>query len=374
MRARKGKPVMDFEFTEEQALLRESLQRLISREYSFERRRSSFEAHGSDTAIWRLFAQQGLLALGFPENVGGCGGPTEIMLVMEEFGRGLVHEPFLSTVVLGGGLIREHGTVAQRARLLPRIAEGGCRLVLAHQEAGARYVLDRVGTFARRGRGTYVLNGSKAMIADAPAADGLIISARDESAGGLSLFLVTPNAPGVRMTRFRTLDGRSAADIRLENVKVATAARLGSAGFALTALEQVVDCGLAALCAEAVGVMEAVNETCYQHLDTRKRCGQRMAEMSIIATQARSMSYLATRRCRELDRSERRRALGASTAFVGRAARFIAQQAVQLYGSVTTSAELKIGEYVKRLTMINASFRDVEHRPDTLTGLLRAHA
>jgi alkylation response protein AidB-like acyl-CoA dehydrogenase len=127
---------MDFEFTEEQSLLRESLQRLISREYSFERRRSSFEAHGSDTAMWRLFAQQGLLALGFPENVGGCGGPTEIMLVMEEFGRGLVHEPFLSTVVLGGGLIREHGTVAQRARLLPRIADGGCRLVLAHQEAG----------------------------------------------------------------------------------------------------------------------------------------------------------------------------------------------------------------------------------------------
>ncbi len=365
---------MDFEFTEEQTLVRESLRRLITREYGFERRRSISATPSFDVASWRLFAQHGLLALGLPENFAGCGGPLEIMVAMEELGRGLVLEPFLSTVVLGAGLIREHGTVAQRARLLPRVAEGACRLALAHQESGGSYVLDRVSTIARRGRGTYLLNGSKAMIADAPVADMLLVSARDESAGGLSLFLIAPDTPGVRMARFRTLDGRSAADIKLENVKVATAARLGSPGFALTALEQTVDCGLAALCAEAVGVMEAVNETCIRHLDSRKRSGQRMADMFITVAQAQSMSYLATRCCRELDRAARRRALGASGAFVGKAAHFIAQQAMQLCGSVTPSAQLKIGEYVKRLTMINASFRGLEHRTDTLTGLLRADA
>jgi alkylation response protein AidB-like acyl-CoA dehydrogenase len=365
---------MDFEFTEEQALLRESLRRLITREYSFERRQGILADHSFNAEVWRLFARQGLLALGSPDNAGGCGGPMEIMLAVEELGRGLVLEPFVSTVVLGAGLIRDHGTVAQRARLLPMIAEGDCRLALAHQEADASYVLDRVSTVARRGKGTYLLNGSKAMIFDAPVADMLIISARDESAGGLSLFLVTPDVPGMAMTRFRTLDGRSAADITLENVKVATAARLGSAGYALTALEQAVDCGLAALCAEAVGVMEAVNETCLHSLNTRKQSGQRVADMFIIATQAQSMSYLATRRCRESDRAARRSALGAARAFVGKASRFVAQQSVQLYDSVTDSARLKIGEHVKRLTTINVRLSNVEHRSEALTGLLRAQA
>jgi alkylation response protein AidB-like acyl-CoA dehydrogenase len=365
---------MDFEFTEEQVLLRESVRRLITREYSFERRQSILAAHSCNAMVWRLFAQQGLLALGLPENVGGCGGPMEIMLAAEELGRALVLEPFVSTVVLGAGLIRDHGTVAQRARLLPMVAEGDCRIALAHQETDASYVLDRVSTVARRGKGTYVLNGSKAMIFDAPVADMLIISARDESAGGLSLFLVRPDVPGVRLTRFRTLDGRSAADITLENVKVATAARLGSAGYALTALEQTVDCGLAALCAEAVGVMEAVNETCQHSLNTSKQTGQRVVDMFIIVTQAQSMSYLATIRCRESDRSERRRTLGAARAFVGRAARFVAQESAELYGSVTDSARLKIGECVKRLTTISASLSHVEHRSEALTGLLRAQA
>jgi alkylation response protein AidB-like acyl-CoA dehydrogenase len=365
---------MDFEFTEEQALLRESLRRLITREYSFERRQSILAAHSCCAMVWRLFAQQGLLALGLPENVGGCGGPMEIMLAMEELGRGLVLEPFASTIVLGAGLIRDHGTVAQRAKLLPIIAGGDCRLALAHQETDACYVLDRVSTVARRGKGTYVLNGSKAMIFDAPVADMLIVSARDESAGGLSLFLVRPDVPGVRMTQFRTLDGRSAADIALENVKVPTAARLGSAGYALTALEQAVDCGLAALCAEAVGVMEAVNETSLHSLNTRKQSGQRVADMFIIATQAQSMSYLAARRCRESDRSVRRRALADARAFIGRAARFVAQESAQLYGSVTDSAWLKIGECVKRLATISASLSRIEHRSEALTGLLRAQA
>ena len=374
---------MDFEFSEDQAMLRDAVRRLISREYTFERRQAILQSpHGYSDHIWDLLAQQGIFGLGLPESAGGYGGPTEIMLVMEELGRGLVLEPVMSTVVLGGGLIRDQGTVAQRAQLLPKIAAGKCRVALAHHEAGARYVLDHVSTIAVRGKGSYVLNGSKAVILDAPLANLLIVSARDDTAGGVSLFLVEPATAGLKLTSYRTQDGRSAADLTLENVKVPTAARLGSPGVALTALEQAVDCALAALCAEAVGAMEALNESTLQYLNTRKQFGQpigrfqvlqhRMADMFLMATQAKSMSYLATGRCREPDRAERRRALSAGKAYVGKAARFVGQQAVQLHGGMGMSAELPISHYFKRLTLINATFGDVDHHVGAFSDLLRA--
>jgi alkylation response protein AidB-like acyl-CoA dehydrogenase len=376
---------MDFEFSEDQTLLRDSVRRLLAREYTFERRQDFLKApYGSRPEIWSLLAQQGIFSLGLPEDAGGYGGPTEIMLVMEELGRGLVLEPFLSTVVLGGGLIRDYGTVAQRAALLPKIAKGELRSALAHHEAGARYVLDHVSTIARRGKGSYVITGSKAVVLDAPVADMLIVSARDDAAGGLSLFMVEPDAVGVKTTAYRTQDGRSAGDVVLDDVSVPTSARLGTAGVALTALEQAVDCALAALCAEAVGAIEAVNEMSLHYLNTRKQFGQpigrfqalqhRMADMFLMATQARSMSYLATGRCRERDRAERRRALSASKAFVGKAARFVGQQAVQLHGAMGMSAELAVSHYFKRLTMINATFGDVDHHVGAFSDLLRAES
>jgi alkylation response protein AidB-like acyl-CoA dehydrogenase len=374
---------MDFEFTEDQVMLRDSVRKLIAREYTFERRQAILATpQGFSAEVWRVMAGQGIFGLGMPEDVGGYGGPTELMLVMEELGRGLVLEPFMSTVVLGGGLIRDHGTVAQRAQLLPRIASGDCRVALAHHEAGARYVLDHVSALACRGKGSYVLSGAKAVILDAPLAGLLIVSARDDAAGGLSLFLVEPDAPGLKLTPYRTQDGRSAADMTLDNVKVPTAARLGSPGVALSALEQAVDCALAALCAEAVGAMEALNESTLQYLNTRKQFGQpigrfqvlqhRMADMFLMATQAKSMSYLATGRCRDPDRSERRRALAAAKAYVGKAARFVGQQAVQLHGGMGMSAELPISHYFKRLTLINATFGDVDHHVGAFSDLLRA--
>ena len=355
---------MDFEFSAEQTTLRDSLRELLAREYPFERRQAlRATPQGSSPEIWRLLAQEGVLGLGLPASAGGRGGPTEIMLVMEELGRRLVLEPFLSTVVLGGGLIRDYGTVAQRAKLLPKITAGQLRSTLAHHEAGARYVLDHVGTVARRGKGSYLLTGSKAIVLDAPLANMLIVSARDEAAGGLSLFMVGPNAPGVRLTPYRTQDGRSAADVVLENVQVPTAARLGSPGVALTALEQAVDCAVAALCAEAVGAIEAVNELTLDYLNTCKPADQptyRFQQMFVMATQAKGMSYLATDRCRERDRSERRRALAAAKTFVGKAASFVGRHAVQLHGQ-GTSSELAVNHYCKRLTMINATFSDIDH-------------
>jgi alkylation response protein AidB-like acyl-CoA dehydrogenase len=348
---------MEFELSEDQAMLRDSVRRLVAREYTFQRRQAFLESpHGSSPEIWRLLAQQGVFGLGLPEDAGGYGGPMEIMLVMEELGRGLMLEPFLSTVVLGGSLIRDHGTVMQRAVLLPKIANGALRSALAHHEAGARYVLDHVGTTARRGKGFYFLNGSKAMVLDAPVADMLIVSARDEAAGGLSLFMVGPDATGVKTTAYRTRDGRSAADVVLDNVQVPTAARLGAPGVALTALEQAVDCALAALCAEAVGVIEALNERTRRYLNTRQQF-----DLFLMVTQAKAMSYLASARCRERDRSERRRALSAAKACVGKAVRFAGQQALPLQGKVAMSAGLAIDHYCKRLTLIDAQLSSSSH-------------
>jgi alkylation response protein AidB-like acyl-CoA dehydrogenase len=348
---------MEFELTEDQAMLRDSVRRLVAREYAFQRRQAFLESpHGSSPAIWRLLAQQGVLGLGLPEDAGGHGGPTEIMLVMEELGRGLVLEPFLSTVVLGGSLIRDHGTVMQRAVLLPKIATGALRSALAHHEVGARYVLDHVGTTARRGKGFYFLNGTKAVVLDAPVADMLIVSARDEAAGGLSLFMVGPDATGVKTTAYRTGDGRSAADVVLDNVQVPTAARLGAPGVALTALEQAVDCALSALCAEAVGVIEALNERTRRYLNTRQQF-----DLFRVTMQARSMSRLASARCRERDRAERRRVLSAAKACVGKAARFAEQQAQRFQGEIAMSAALTIDHYCKRLTLIDAQLSISSH-------------
>jgi alkylation response protein AidB-like acyl-CoA dehydrogenase len=225
-------------------------------------------------------------------------------------------------------------------------------------------VLDHLSTSARRGKGSYVITGSKAIVLDAPVADMLIVSARDESAGGVSLFMVAPNAPGVRTTPYRTLDGRSAADLALENVRVPTAARLGPPSVALIALEQAVDCAMAARCAEAIGIVEALIELTLQTLNTRKPSGAelgRFQQMFLTAIQAKSMSYLASDHCRDRDRSERRRVLLAAKTSVGKAARCVGQQALQLHSGLGKPVELTVNHYFQRLMMIDATFGDLDH-------------
>jgi alkylation response protein AidB-like acyl-CoA dehydrogenase len=356
---------MDFEFSADEATLRDSVRLLLATEYTLERRQAFLTTqHGSSPEIWRLLSHQGVFSLGLPQEAGGYGGCREIMLVMEELGRRLVLEPFLSTVVLGGGLIRDQGTVAQRAHLLPKIAAGELRSALAHHEAGARYVLDHLGTSARRGKGSYVITGSKAIVLDAPVVDMLIVSARDESAGGVSLFMVAPNAPGVRTTQYRTPDGRSAADLALENVRVPTAARLGPPSVALTALEQAVDCAMAARYAEAIGIIEALIELTLQTLNTRKPGGaeiDRFQQMFLLTVQAKAMSYLAADYCRDRERSERRRVLSTAKTAVGNAARFVGQQALQLHSGSGKPVELTVNHYFQRLMMIDATFGDLDH-------------
>jgi alkylation response protein AidB-like acyl-CoA dehydrogenase len=362
---------MQFELDDEQRALQESVQRYFAHAHDFEKRRTLLATrYGHSPAVWRALAEQGLLSIGLPEAHGGIGAATELMLVMEEIGRALVLEPYLSTLALCAPLIAARGTAAQQADLLPRVAAGELKLALAHGELDARYALDRVATSARRRGDDWELSGAKHTVPDGAVADLLLVSARIEG-GALALFLVAPETPGVELTAYRTHDGRSAADVVLREVRVGRDRLLGDSSDAFPALERAVERGIAASCADAVGSMEAVNVATIEYTKSRKQFGQpigrfqvlqhRMADMFVYATQARSMSILANGRCASEDATLRRRDIAAAKCYVGKAARFIGQQAVQLHGGMGMADELAVSHHFKRLTLFTQTFGDTAH-------------
>ena len=373
---------MDFNYTEEQLALQDTLRRFIARDYPFEHRRAlAKSADGFDRAAWKTYADFGILALPFPEDFGGLNGSAvDTMLVMEMLGRGLALEPYVPTVVLCGGLIRDAGSAAQKEALLPAIAGGELMLALAHFEPGARYELDRVATTATAAGSDWQLDGAKAVVLGAPSADKLIVSARDGK--GLSLFLVDARAPGVSLRAYPTQDGARAADVRLAGVQVGADALIGTTGGALPAIERAIDYANAALCAEAVGIMSALNEVTLEYLKTRKQFGvpigkfqalqHRMADMVIATEQARSMATLAAVRVDSTEVAERSRSVAAAKAYVTQSARLVGQQAVQLHGGMGVVDELNVAHYFKRLTMIGMSFGDADYHLGRFSDTLLA--
>lgn len=373
---------MDFHYSEEQIALRDTLGRYIARDYSFEARRALAQsALGFSREHWRRFAELGLLALPFPEAYGGLNGSAiDTMLVMEAFGRGLVLEPYLATVVLAGHLLRDAASAAQKEALLPAIGRGELLLALAHHEPGGRYETDRVRTSAVAAGPGWKLSGHKAVVLGGASADKLLVSAH--SGAGISLFLVEATAAGLGVRAYRTQDGGRAAEVRLEDVVVGPQALVGPEGGALPLIEHALDYGIAALCAEAVGIMAALDEATLDHLKTRRQFGQpigrfqalqhRMAEMVIATEQARSMAMLAAVKADAADPAERRRALSAAKAYVGRQARFVGQQAVQLHGGMGVVEELNVSHYFKRLTMIDLTFGDADHHLGLFSDTLLA--
>jgi alkylation response protein AidB-like acyl-CoA dehydrogenase len=375
---------MQFELDDEQRALQESVQRYFAHAHDFEKRRALLATpYGHSPAIWRALAEQGLMSIGLPAAHGGIGGDTELMLVMEEIGRALVLEPYLSTVALCAPLIGARGTAAQQADLLPGIAAGDLRLALAHGELDARYTLERVATTAHREGDAWLLDGAKHTVPDGAVADLLLVSARIES-GALALFVVAPDAPGISLTRYRTHDGRSAADLELRKVRVGQDRLLGDETDAFPALERAVERAIAASCADAVGAMEAVNVATIEYSKSRKQFGQpigrfqvlqhRMADMFVYATQARSMSFLATGRCASEDAALRRRDIAAAKCYVGKAARFVGQQAVQLHGGMGMADELAVSHYFKRLTLFTQTFGDIAHHRAVFSETILAEA
>ena len=376
---------MDFDFTQEQSLLHQSVGRLMADHYGFEQRKHHSSApEGWSRELWRRYGELGLLGLPFAELHGGFGGGTvETMIVMEELGRALALEPYFATVVLAGGLLRHGGSAAQCAALVPQIASGKMILAFAHAERQSRYDLADVATQARRDGTGWRLDGEKTLVLDGDCADRLIVSARIAGArrdrDGIGLFLVDGHAAGVSRRSYPTQDGMRAAEISLTAVAVPAADVVSEAGAGLALIERVADEAMAALAAEAVGAMAALSDLTVDYLKTRRQFGvaigsfqvlqHRAADMLIALEQARSMTLYATMMAGDENAVERRNSVAAAKIQIGRSARVVGQQAIQLHGGIGMTMEYKAGHYLKRLTMIDLMFGDADHH---LRGLARA--
>jgi pimeloyl-CoA dehydrogenase small subunit len=368
---------MDFALTEEQELLRHSVQRLFADHYAFDaRKRYAQEPGGYSRALWARYAELGLLGLPFAEEHGGsAGGPVETMIVMEEVGRALALEPYLSTVVLAGGLLRLGGGKALCADLVPKIAGGDLMLAFAHAERQSRYDLADVAASARREGAGYVLDGAKSLVLHGDSAGKFIVSARlsggQRDRDGLALFVVDAAAKGVSTRGYATVDGLRAAEVTLAGVRVDAGAAIGDPGKAYPLIERVVDTAIAALAAEAVGAMTAMHEQTVDYMKTRKQFGvtigsfqalqHRAAEMLVALEQARSMAMLATMMGAEENVRERRQAISAAKVQIGRSARIVGHGAIQIHGGIGMTMEAKVGHYFKRVTTIDTIFGDADY-------------
>jgi alkylation response protein AidB-like acyl-CoA dehydrogenase len=368
---------MDFNYTQEQQMLQDSIEKFLDKNYRFANRRATIAARqGMSPVVWEGFASLGLLGLPIPpEYEGFGGGAVDTMIVMEALGRHLVVEPYLSTVVLGANAIVLGGTQSQRRILLPSIVNGSMKLAFAHGEPGSRYSLSHVATTARQEGGFWVINGRKSVVLHGAVSDLLIVSARTSGevgdSHGISLFFVNPSEPGVAGRDYPTYDGMRAVEAEFTNVHVNTESLIGVLDQAYPLIELVVDRGVAALCAEAVGCMGALNTATLEYLKTRQQFGvpigrfqalqHRMVDMLIHYEQAKSMACLAAVKVDSADVAERRRAVSAAKELIGRAGRYIGQQAIQLHGGMGMTDELNVGHYFKRLTAIDTTFGDSDH-------------
>ncbi len=365
---------MDFDFSDEQRQLRDAVLSFLAKEHPFERMLAvKRSGSGWDPEVWRGLAELGVPAINVPSTLGGLGyGPQETLALMDACGPTLLQEPVLSSAVIATALLNEFAGEAPAADVLRSMARGERIAAVAHFEPGARFDPAWVGTRARRDGEIYRLDGHKAVVLHAGLADTLLVSARTAGAAGdrhgVTLFMVARGTPGLRLEEYSTVDGQCAADVHLQDVKLPAAYRLGTADNALTAIEAAFDIGLAAMCAEAVGIMQAVLNATVEYLGTRQQFGQpigrfqvlqhRVAEMAIHLEQARSMSYLAALRCTSADIGERRRALSAAKVVTGDAGRFIGHQAVQLHGGMGMTDDLQVSHWFKRLTAIGIMFGD----------------
>ena len=368
---------MDFELSDEQNMLKDSVERFVKDNYSTEARAKLAETElGFSRDHWKTMAELGWLGMPFPEEVGGFGGTAiETAIMMENMGSGLVLEPFLSTVILGGGLVAEAGSEAQIEAIIPEVIEGNMMLAFAYAEAQSRFDLNDVETTATKSGDGYVLNGHKAVVYHGTTADKIIVSARtsgdSRDENGISLFVVDNNSSGVTRRDYRTIDGQRAADITFKDVKVGADALLGEEGGAFPVIEKVVNRAIAALCAEAVGAMQAANNITNEYLKERKQFGipigkfqvlqHRMVDMYMEAEQSKSMSDMVAMKLEVDDETELRKAVAAAKAQVGQAAKFVGQQSIQLHGGMGMTDEYSIGHYFKRLTTIEMLFGNTDH-------------
>jgi pimeloyl-CoA dehydrogenase small subunit len=366
---------MDFSFTSEQDMLRDTVAKLVAQQYDFDTRRKVAKSEaGWRPEMWSQFAELGLLGAPFTEAEGGFGtGPIEAMIISEEFGKGLVIEPFLQTVVIGGNFFRHGGTDAQKEEHIAGIIGGETRFAFAYSEPKSRFDLNDVSTTAKKEGAGYTLNGHKAVVLGAPFATHLIVTARTSGGQrdnkGVSVFIVPKGAKGVTTRDYPTVDGLRASEVYFENVSVGADALVGAADNGLPLVEKVVDNAIAALCAEAVGCFKVLNEATISYAKQRKQFGQpianfqvlqhRMVDMFMAAEQATSMTYMVTLKLDEAEKA-RKQAASAAKVQIGKAGKLISQDAVQIHGGMGMTDELNVGHFFKRVTMIESQFGNTD--------------
>ncbi|HEX6703470.1 MAG TPA: acyl-CoA dehydrogenase family protein [Albitalea sp.] len=363
---------MDFDFTDDQEMLRDSVRKWVGKGYDFERRKGIVKQGGFSREAWTEIADLGLAGVYVPEAHGGMGfGPVDAMVVMEELGRGLVLEPYAQGALIAGGVLAGHAPEAVKSAWLPKVASGDALIVLAHQERAARYRLNHVSTAAKANGSSWTVSGAKSIVPVGDQADAFIVPARVSGAvddpAGIALFLVERGAKGVSTRGYPTQDGGRAAELTLTD---ATATLIAPAGAGFAALEHAVDIGIAALCAEAVGVMDTLVAMTVEYMNTRKQFGvpistfqalrHRIADVKMQLELGRSMSYFASLKLNEAP-EQRRRALSQAKLQLGTSMRFVGQQCIQLHGGIGVTDEYVGSHYFKRLTVMEMSFGDSMH-------------
>lgn len=366
---------MDFSFTSEQDQLRDTVARLVRQQYDFDTRRKVAKSEaGWRPEMWAQFAELGLLGAPFSEDEGGFGGgPVEAMIVMEEFGKGLVIEPYLQTVVIGGNFLRHGGDAAQKEEFMAGLVGGETIFAFAYSEPKSRFDLNDVSTTAKKDGSGYTLNGHKAVVLGAPFATHLIVTARtaggQRESSGITAFIVPRNAKGLSTRDYPTVDGLRASEVYFENVSVPGSAVIGPVDHAAPLLDIVVDNAIAAVCAEAVGCMKVLNEATIAYAKQRKQFGQpianfqvlqhRMVDMFMACEQGVSMTYMVTLKLGEPDKARKLAASGAKVQ-IGKAGKLVSQDAVQIHGGMGMTNELNVGHYFKRITMIESQFGNTD--------------
>ena len=353
---------MDFQLTESQQMLQDSAQRFMRQQHGFEQRRALLkEGSGLHPSLWQTFAEMGWLALPYPEDQGGLDGShRDLVQLMSCFGEGLTVEPYSANVLLAGQLVSALGDEAQHAALLAPMLSGEMQLAFAHDEPGRCFALDARSLVVVREGDDYVLSGDKAVVLNGDRAQQLVVSARLGEA--TLLFVVPADASGVSRRNYPTVDGGSAADLHFDRVTLPASALLGNETDQRTAIEAALDKALLGLCAEAVGIMAALIGDTVEYCKTRKQFGtpissfqvlqHRMVDMFMRTEQSRALLDMAAIQADSATPTEARQALSSLKAWLGSAARYVGQQAVQLHGGMGVTEELRVGHYFKRLTLI----------------------
>ena len=375
---------MDFTFNEEQTLIQDQVDQFIQKEYDWETRQSLSNSElGFGDNNWQKFAELGWLGISTSEDSGGFGGSAiESMLIMEAFGKGLVVEPFLETIIMSSGLIDEHGSDQQKSSILEPAIAGELHLAWAYAEPQSRFNLSDVVTEAKIDGDNYILNGYKSVVMNGPSADKIIVSARTSGSqleeAGITLFIVDANSEGLNKTNYKTVDGRRASDLTIENVSVTKDDIIGHVDKGFGLLDSSIDRAILAISAEAVGAMEVLYKATVEYTKTREQFGtsigkfqvlqHRMVDMFMEYEQCKSLLYMATMKHEE-GSSDAKKAISGLKYQVGKAGRFIGQQAVQLHGGMGVTDELNVGHYFKRLTTVGTIFGNTDFHLKRYTSL-----